>query len=282
MTRPRGYITYRPQRKTRELLAQVNEIFATYRAELPLTIRQVFYRLVGAYGYPKDEKAYGRLQEHLARFRRAGFVPFEYIRDDGIASSAPLELADAVPMLEEVAEWGQNSRLSGQPRWLELWCEAGGMKPQLERVAAEYGVPVYSGGGYDSLTGKWEASQRAVARQVPTAVLHVGDLDKHGKFIYRAADEGVSALAERDVEFIRVAVTPEQVGRYGLPTKPRTKPGEEKVQAEALAPDVLADEVRRALESELDLDALERAKDAEPALREAIGRMARRLREEAG
>lgn len=42
-TRPRGYIeTYRPQAKTKELLADVQDVLNEYREHLPLSARQIF------------------------------------------------------------------------------------------------------------------------------------------------------------------------------------------------------------------------------------------------
>lgn len=43
--RPRGFIGWTPQTKTAELLGQVKQILGEYRDYLPLTIRQIFYRL---------------------------------------------------------------------------------------------------------------------------------------------------------------------------------------------------------------------------------------------
>src|SRR5215217_7292099 len=83
--RPKGYAPWKPQKKTRVLMSQVKEILVAYEAELPLTARQIFYRLVGAYGYPKTESAYESLTNHLVRARRAGVIRFEDIRDDGAA-----------------------------------------------------------------------------------------------------------------------------------------------------------------------------------------------------
>src|SRR3954451_6570665 len=82
-TRPRGFAPWRPQRETLKLLEQVQAILHEYRDYLPLTLRQIFYRLVGAYDYPKTEKAYGNLGEHLNRARRAEIIPMNAIRDDG-------------------------------------------------------------------------------------------------------------------------------------------------------------------------------------------------------
>ena len=73
-TRVRGLAPWRPSAKTRVLLQQVAEVLVEYRDHLPLTNRQVFYRLVGRYDYPKDEHAYERLGEAMNRARRSGVV----------------------------------------------------------------------------------------------------------------------------------------------------------------------------------------------------------------
>ncbi len=281
MSRPRG-----SRAKTRELLEQVDGVLDTYEAELPLTARQIFYRLVGAHGYAKDENAYARLQELLAKARRAGIIDFD------ATVLAPLEFAsreEIIQRAEELAAEGQGIRLEGQPNWVELWCEAAGMAPQLARAVGEYGVTVYSSGRFDSLTVKYEASQRIGARDVPTVVLHVGDLDPSGLALHQAALEDVGAFVGTDtVRFERAAVTPEQVERYDLPTAPAKKTdkrgiwraGDGTVQAEALPPDRLAAEVRQAVERELDLDALERAKSTESANRDEFDQIMRQLRRE--
>ncbi len=56
--RPKGYASWRPQKKSRIILEQVDEVLREYRAHLPLTVRQIFYRLVGAFSFPKTEQAY--------------------------------------------------------------------------------------------------------------------------------------------------------------------------------------------------------------------------------
>lgn len=293
--RPRGYIEdYNPRTKTRALLEQVDDVLSTYEAELPLTLRQVFYRLVGAYDYPKDENAYERLTEHLGKARRARVIPFEYIRDDGTTKLAPMEFASPEEILErakQLADEGQGIRLEGQERWVEVWCEAAGMAPQLHRAVQEYGVTVYSSGGFESLTVKYEAAQRISGREVPTVVVQVGDHDPSGLTIFEAAAEDVAAFAAEEageVEFKRAAVTPEQIGRHNLPTAPPKKAdkrkawteGDQTVQAEALPPDVLSMEVRHAVESELDMDAFETAKSGEAGNREKFDEMMRKLEED--
>lgn len=268
MSRPRGLAEWRPQARTRQLLEEVQAVLTEYTDYLPLTIRQVFYRLVGAHDYDKTEGAYERLAEALNRGRRAGIVPFAAIRDDGVKVEAPLGfdgLPDFVDTVRAAAGNYRRERLEGQPSAVEVWAEAGGMVPQAVRVANPYGVPVYSCGGFDSVTAKYDAAQRAVAAERPTIVLHIGDHDPSGVSLYTAAAEDVAQLAydlggKHSVTFYRVAVTVEQVERHQLPTAPAKKDdkrgawlGGGTVQAEALPPDVLAAELRHAVETVLDL-----------------------------
>jgi hypothetical protein len=72
--RPRGIIAWNPHPKTHLLLDQVIAILDEYADYLPLTLRQIFYRLVGVYKYDKDEKAYERLGETLNKARRARII----------------------------------------------------------------------------------------------------------------------------------------------------------------------------------------------------------------
>jgi hypothetical protein len=60
-TRPRGFAPWNPTAESRGLIEKVLAVLAEYGAYLPLTVRQIFYRLVGASGYEKTEAAYERL-----------------------------------------------------------------------------------------------------------------------------------------------------------------------------------------------------------------------------
>ena len=277
-SRPRGFINdWNPGAEKLERVGQVKDVLEEYDDHLPLTVRQIFYRLVGSVGYPKTENAYHVLTTTLSEARRAGAIPFDAIRDDGIRTyGPPLEFSSAKAMVdyvldveEDLAQNGRILRLTGQPTWVSLWCEAAGMAPQLARVASRYGVHVQASGGFDSLTAKHDAAERIAARSVPTVVLHVGDFDPSGVTMYKAAMEDVTAFATDmggAVRFKRIAVTREQVARYDLPGAPPRRSshdaawraGEDAVQAEALPPDVLNEEVKQAIRAELDLGVLER------------------------
>jgi hypothetical protein len=287
----RGYIEdYRPQERTLDLLRQVDSVLEEYEDYWPLTLRQMFYRLVGAHGYDKSEKAYKRLGEHLANARRARWIPFEAIRDDGVSTLHYDQFAGRDEFIRHVREQGENYRrniLADQPVHIEAWCEAGGMLPQLAAVAQPYSVQVYSSGGFDSLTAKKRLADRIVAIGKPTVILHLGDYDPSGEGIFAAMAEDVAAFVEADrrhgytsVDFKRIALTDGQVAAYDLPTAPpkasdsraRRWTGET-CQLEALAPDEIARLLRNAILAEIDDSLLFQTRLEEALEREEITRL---------
>lgn len=268
--RNRGYIEgYKPNAKTRDLLEQAQAVLDEYRDYWPLTCRQIFYRMVGAHGYDKTEAAYGRLCHHLANARRGKLIPFDAIRDDGVTTYSLGHFDDRDSFLRHVRHLGERykrNRLTAQGVHMEVWCEAAGMLPQLHRVAEWFSVPVYSSGGFDSLTAKKRLADRICDMEKQAVILHLGDFDPSGVSIFDSVAADVIAFVEADkphglvsVEFERVALTREQVQHYGLPEAPakatdsRSKGWQGGTcQLEALPPDVIAGILKAAIERRID------------------------------
>lgn len=268
--RSRGYIgSYKPNTKTRVLLDQAQAVLDEYRSYWPLTCRQIFYRMVGAHGYDKTEAAYGRLCHHLANARRGKIIPFDAIRDDGVTTYSLGHFDDRDAFLRHVRKLGEGytrNKLAGQDIHLEVWCEAAGMLPQLYRVAEPYSVPVYSSGGFDSLTAKKRLADRICAIGKEAIILHLGDYDPSGVSIFDAVAQDVEAFVMSDrphgfvsVEFERVALIEEQVRRFDLPTAPaKASDSRSKnwtggtCQLEALPPDQIAAILTEAIDQRID------------------------------
>ncbi len=280
-SRPRGYDpTWKPQAPTLALLADVDAVLDTYSEHLPLTIRQVYYALVGAGKLDKTENAYERLCEHLNRARRARLIDFDCIRDDGVSVCQTTTYNGVQDFHDETARRASNYRRNyqdGQEYAIELWSEAGGMVYQLANVADDYSVPVYSAGGFASLSATYEIARRALARNVPTVILHCGDCDPSGLSIFTAMMSDAAAFVQADrvihtlqIIPVRVALTAEQVRVYELPTAPakasdtRSKSWSGGTcQLEALPPDQLALIVRSAIDEWIDYDLVDDLRRAE-------------------
>lgn len=293
MTQPIGLAPWNPTGDSKRIVGQVQEILEEYRQHLPLTGRQIFYRMVGAHGYDKTEKAYKRLLDKLNRARRAGLIPFDSLRDDGVTvhRETGWESPDRViEVLRRQADYyTRDDRLQNQDRTLEIWVEAAGMVPQAGRLADPYTIPVYSCGGFNSTTMKYDAARRFArnARQGrETVILHVGDHDPSGVSIFDnlredvttlAADLGLGAGAFASIEWERVAVTEDQAIEFDLDSAPPKATDSrsrnwigETYQAEALDPGTLADVIQQAIDRHVDADLYRDLLDLEAEEREDL------------
>jgi hypothetical protein len=278
-TRVRGFAAWSPQTKSLPLIQAIEEVLDTYRDSLPLTLRQIYYRLVATIDYEKTEKGYERLGELLNRARRSGLIPMDAIRDDGAVAVGNNRFSGADGFIRSCQSWAAGFELDllqDQPVHLELLCEAAGMVPQLNRVARPYGVTVRSSGGFDSTTAKHNLGRFYGGMGKPVIALHVGDHDPSGEHIHLSLAEDVGSFAAHygnEVAVHRIAVTPEHQALHDLPTAPPKKTDKRSfsstftVQAEALPPDVLARIVRSEIESRLDIDTLEKSISRQEAIR---------------
>jgi hypothetical protein len=180
-----------------------------------------------------DEVGPDYVQNVVADARRAGKLPESWVADSRAPESVAAWSRDETA--EDVAEWvierirGAHVRIGrqvGQDGYIELWCEAGDLIPRLSRVAADYDVPVSSGGGMDGLKGKRAAAERIAARasrDVATVVLLVGDHDLHGVLIRDVYEADVGAwvtgahgVDRSIVTFETIAVTEDQARQHDL------------------------------------------------------------------
>ena len=254
-----------------------------YEAFVPLPIRQIAYILVGRKKIKKTTRDFDRVENVVNRARRAGYIPFEVIRDDTEACWEPLTFNSPAEFLQQVERdinLYRRDRQAGQAVYIEAWCETVGMLDQLVRVTAPYTIPVYPSGGWVHLTSLWKAAQRIADRNVPTVLLHLGDYDPSGDGIFERLVDEINAFVIEDrrdpridITPIRVALTAEQVAYHRLPTAPanlsdsrtarwtRTNKKKNKsigtCQLEALPPDILATILDAAIVEHIDPETLQ-------------------------
>lgn len=280
-SRPKGYMDdWTPADKTVRLLANVNQVLRDQSAYLPLTARQVFYMLVGGYGYDKTEQAYARLCEAMVKARRAGIIRWGAIRDDGTVTHHAGGYDEPRDFWRTQLSFAQSywrDRAAGQRYRIEVWCEAAGMAPQIARAIRPYGVPTYSTGGFSSVTVTKEIADRVCEDpDTPMIFMHVGDFDPSGESIFTSMSQDVGAFVVGDlggrwqpdtgeVEDVflprRVALTADQVNDYGIQTAPPKASDSrsanwlgETAQLEAVPPGTLNQLLVDAIEDEYDLD----------------------------
>lgn len=295
-SRPRGYFEWIPRPDAALVLGQVQDILDG--EDEALTARQIFYRLVANYAYDKTEQAYGRLCENLVKARRAQLIRFNAIRDEKTDElGGDWGYSDTGHFWDELRESSSQYRRplrEGQPNEIELWCEARGMGPSLNRVARKYGVPVYATGGFPGVTVTHAMAQRVLhneRHEQATIFLHLGDYDPSGEAIYEAMRDDVRAFvaghlgsfdaADETFKPVRIGLTQEQIEEHDFETVPpkksdgRSKRWEEEgrfdsVQLEAVETDLLRSWAREAIEDGTDLTLLEESRERSEDERQRI------------
>ena len=161
-----------------------------------------------------------------------------------------------------------------------VFSEKMGMTPILREVTERYGVPLFPTIGYTSETFVWDAAQLAKRAGKPVVVLQVGDYDNSGLDMVRAAEERLRAMvAPLPVRFVRVAVKPEHIAKYDLPTRPQKedKRGaiavEEAVEIDAMDPDIVQALLVRELRRYMPDERLAAHDAADEAVREKLRRL---------
>jgi len=213
------------------------------------SIRTVFYRLYSLGVVPNTKSAYKRLSSKLVDARKEGLVPFDAFRDR--TRTVLGELWDAVPeadvdefreKLEERLEeldivsmvdsffdplkpfvWA--GRWAAQPTVVEVWVEKEAFAPTVKDWLLGAGVAIRVNRGYPSWTFIFYSVRElreVLKRHEKVVVLYLGDLDPSGVDIERFIGEALDffKVPHDKVVFQRLAITEEQVRKFGLPPKP--------------------------------------------------------------
>ena len=224
-----------------EIRKVINEVidhcYAKYGVEP--SIRRILYRLRDLGLLPVTEQAYKSLSRMLTKWREEGFVDWRKIRDargerrlenmEPIEHhrDEPLTPEEILDIIKREVEWRFEVAVNpwlDQPRRVIVFVEKEGefhTVKKLIRDAWEFGVyAIHCGAGYDSCTWKFRLAEdirRIAAGGATPVILTFGDLDPSGEDIPRDFVEKVRRYSGVDgIIWERVAVTREQVERYGL------------------------------------------------------------------
>jgi hypothetical protein len=277
------------KRRTRRTKAQVQlleaQIYSVLWEDHPQSVRHVFYRMTNPRldePVEKTDRGYNQVQDRLTKMRRAGVIPYGWITDDtrrGYFTATYLSAADAL------RNWQRTYRYDlwqGVEDYVEVWVESRSIAGVIEDVCRDLAVSLYPAGGFTSLTLAYQAAEyiNRASRDGERAVtvLYIGDYDPAGVLIDQKVEEELRTHLNPAVhlEFDRIAITPEQIAYYDLPTKLRNPKDrrsnhiQETVEAEAMPAGVMRSILRHHVEWFLPPGALEAARKAEESERELL------------
>lgn len=260
--------------KTRLLWVAIKQEFDEQQP--PMTVRQMFYRMVVAGFVTKDLSGYRRVQQQLLKMRRRAAIPHGWITDNTRWVRKPRTYESLIDALMHMQEYYRRALWSRQSEYIEIWLEKEALAGVVNAVTQHYDVPLFVARGYSSETFIFEAAENMKGVDKPIHVYHFGDYDPSGRDMSRDIQERLRSFGV-DFTFTRVAVTPAQIRDYDLPTDfasvkdSRTKRyGNLAVQLDAIPPSVLRQLVQGVIEQHINVHELRVTEHIEQQERETI------------
>lgn len=304
------------RRRTKAAVEQLErQILDVLEEDHPQSIRHIFYRLTNPRlpePVAKTDRGYSQVQSRLTLMRRAGRVPYGWISDTTRRGYFTPTYGSGAEFLRRHIGAYRADLWAEAEHYVEVWCESRSIAGVIVDLCEELAVSLYPAGGFASISFAYEAAdflRHEVEDTGKTAnVIYIGDYDPAGVLIDRSLEaelrrhlQGADDRTELvdmmvtaalrgdfrkipqtvDFNFHRLAITPEQITAYNLPTKPRKDSDrraphiKETVEAEAMPAGILRQLLRITIEDLLPAGALAVAKAAEGSERAHLRRWAR-------
>lgn len=266
-------------KKTWQIIEAAHEILSQHN---PMTVRQVYYRLVSRQVIKNNRSQYQAVSKALVEARKEGLVPWEWI-EDRLRRPRHVSMWQNLSNFAETAQRAYRKNVwETQPYYLEAWLEKDALSGIFEEVLRPFGVTLNVGRGYDG----WDSLCKAADRYGDgegVAVLYFGDFDPSGEDMVRSLRERLAFFGAKP-EITKLALIYEDIELYQLPpdftktTDSRSAAfverwGDVAVELDALPVGVLTERLRMEVKARLDMDALEACWEAERRDRERFASM---------
>ncbi len=211
------------QREWRETSEAINQMLAILEVEHPMTVRQLFYRLVSAGAITNSLGEYRRVSRLITMARRDDRCPYEYLVDRSRPTYAPNVFEDCAAYVSAVSHSYRKDHWELQPRHVEVWCEKDAVIGSIEDTTNKLGITVRVARGFMSATRVNDIAEDLEFIGKPTTILYIGDHDPSGRCIEQAACDAVLARyaeissKELPFEMVRLAIHREDIQKFHLP-----------------------------------------------------------------
>jgi hypothetical protein len=272
----------RPRATKAEVEHRRDSLFGIVSAMKPMTVRQVFYQATVRSIVEKSEAGYAKIQTDLVRMRRAGDMPYGWLADNTRWQRKPKTFGSPEEALAETARLYRKALWAAADAYVEIWLEKDALAGVIMPVTSKFDVRLMVARGYASLSFLHAAAEYIDALDVPAFIYHLGDFDPSGVNAGEKIEETLRELAPAaEIHFQRLAVTPEQITAWKLPTRPtkstdtRAKRfGDISVELDAIEPNTLRALVEEAITQHLPRAQFATLKIAEASERKQIKRWA--------
>jgi hypothetical protein len=259
---PIGHKTRRDRITKAGLRDRRRALYAICREFHPATVRQVFYQATVCGLVPKFEPGYQKIKIDLGDMRRSGMLPWDWIVDYTRWQRRPTTFDSIDTALKITSEAYRKSLWSECDAYVEIWLEKDALSGVIFPITEQFDVPLMVSRGYASESFLYSAGQAVkhnAARGKKCFVYHLGDFDPSGQDAARVIEKRLRDHSGGvDLTFEKVAVTPQQIEEWSLPTRPTKqsdsrakKFGPVSVELDAIDPNRLRSIVQGCIERHL-------------------------------
>ena len=265
------------QKKSLKLLEQVQEIIKSY--DFALTLRQIYYQLVVKQIIPNQQSYYRKLSRLCVKGRDEEILPEDAFADRLRQVDKPDSWLDLADFMDTVKDAYRKDKWHNQVAYIEVWTEKDALRSVLTEITYPYDVNLMVVRGQVSRTAIYESYERFAEKVYEGKDCHLfyaGDFDPSGLSIYNSLVERIRKHGDAGeyISFKRIALTPEQIEKYNLPSDPgkQTDPnhkrfvseyGDNVVELDALPPDVLREIVKGCIAQHIDRGLFEQVQKKE-------------------
>jgi hypothetical protein len=226
----------------------------------PMTVRQTFYQGSVRDIVEKSEPGYSKVQRTLVSMRRDGMLPYDWLADNTRWQRKPTTYNSIEQALRETARLYRRAMWADADCYVEIWLEKDALAGVILPVTDSFDVPLMVARGYSSLSFLYSAAEHIKTVHKPAFIYHLGDYDPSGVNAGEKIDQTLREMApEAEIHFKRLAVNPDQIRAWNLPTRPTKKTdsrakgfGDISVELDAIAPDQLRRLVKDAIVRHVD------------------------------
>jgi len=209
-------------RRTNDQLAVLDAaIVRAVEQDKPVSLRGVFYRVMSAGAVDKSEKGYFAVGRRLVKLRRDGLVSYADITDGTRWVHKPRTYAGWEEAIRDSADHYRQALWDRSEYSLQLFTEKDAITGVIEPITTRWDVPLGVLRGYSSESFAWRVG-RSIDPNRCNVVAQLGDHDPSGVGAWDDFARKVRSFGHdhAEITFERLAVTPQQIVEFGLPTRP--------------------------------------------------------------
>ena len=161
-------------------LELVQRAIAILSEEKPMTLRQLFYRVISAGALRNSQQEYKRLNSIMTRLREAGDVPRRWIVDHVRATLKPSSWSGLADFGDTVRDAYRKNFWASLDHHVEIFVEKDAIAGTIQPVTAEYDIALRVCRGYASVSFAGEIADEWQQIKKPIFAYYLGDFDPSG------------------------------------------------------------------------------------------------------